>query len=325
MKLQLIIPQYNETEDVVKNMLDSIEIQQGISLDDIEVLIGNDGSDIKLSKEFLDSYPFSIKYFEFEHTSPAGTRQRLFDKATADYVMFCDADDMFFSVVGLYTIMHFIKQGVDALVCDFMEEIKDLNSGNISYFTHHKDDRFVHGKVYRRQHILDNGIIWREDIRYHEDSAYNILAIQTAKNVEYFTSSPIYLWKWRDNSVCREDPLYVLKTYTRMIYSHSYLINDLIHKGMEKVAMQQVGTLVYNIYYMLNKDIWLDPMNAKYRYETEKCFKDYFAKYKLLFNTISDKDRKFIISGIKHRVLTEGVLLEKFTFDDWLKHIEALE
>ena len=323
MKLQLIIPQYNETEDIVKNMLDSIKIQQGVDLNDIEVLIGNDGSDIKLSEDFLRSYPFSIKYFEFEHTSPAGTRQRLFDKATADYVMFCDADDMFFSVVGLYTIMYHINEGFDALICDFMEEIKVKDT--VTYVCHHADDRFVHGKVYRRQHILDNNIIWREDIRYHEDGSYNVLAIKTAKDVKHFEKAPIYLWKWRDNSICRNDRLYVLKTYTRMIYSNSYLVQDLLDRNMEDEAKYQVGLLVYNTYFMLNKSVWLDPMNAKYRYETEKCFKDYFTKHKELFNLLDNSKKNYIVAGVKRRVLEEGVFLEKFTFDEWVKHIKELD
>ena len=62
MKLQLIIPQYSETEDIIKNMLNSIEIQKGIDFNEFEVLIGNDGSDVKLSEEFLNKYSYSIKY-----------------------------------------------------------------------------------------------------------------------------------------------------------------------------------------------------------------------------------------------------------------------
>ena len=57
MKLQLLIPQFNETDEVMRPMLESISIQQGVDLkNDIEVLIGNDGSDIKLSEELLGSY-----------------------------------------------------------------------------------------------------------------------------------------------------------------------------------------------------------------------------------------------------------------------------
>lgn len=324
MKLQLLIPQYNETEDDAKNMLDSLKVQQGVDFNDFEVLIGNDGSDIKLSEDFLKSYPYSIQYFQFEHTSPAGARQRLFDKATAEYVMFCDADDMFFSILGLYTIFAFIRKGFDSLVADFYEELKDRNTGFSRYVPHHHDDRFVHGKVYRRRHIIDNKITWREDIQYHEDSNYNILAIETSKVKEY-CKIPIYLWKWRDNSVCRADPLYVLKTYTRMIYSNAYLVQDFIDRNMWDKAKFHTGVLVYNTYYMLNKPQWLDPMNAEHRYKTEKCFKEYFKEHKELFDRIDSRTRQIIISGVKRRVLNEGVTLEKFTFDEWIKHIERLE
>lgn len=324
MKLQLLLPQYSETEDIVKNMLDSIEIQKGVDFNEFEVLIGNDGSDVKLSEDFLNKYSYSIKYFQFEHTSPAGTRQRLFDKATADYVMFCDIDDMFLNILAFATIFAFIDKGFDSLICDFVEEIIDRNTGEHHYIPHVKDDRFVHGKVYRRQHIIDNNIVWREDIRYHEDGTYNVLAIQTSKT-KLYCKNPLYLWKWRDSSICRADPLYVLKTYTRMIYSNAYLIQDFLDRKMFDMAKMYVGILIYNTYYMLNKEIWLDPMNAKYRYETEKCFKDYYAKHKELFNMLDDHTRREVIAGIKRRVLGEGVTLEKFTFDEWIKHIEELE
>lgn len=324
MKLQILIPQYNETDDIVCNMLDSIKIQQGIDFNDFEVLFGNDGSDIKLSEELFKQYPFSIKYFQYEHTSPAGTRQKLFEEATADYVMFCDADDMFLSILALNVIFSFIQKGFDALISDFMEEIHDKKNDRILFVPHLKDQVFVHGKVYRRQHIIDNKIEWKADIRYHEDGSYNLLAIHTAKTLKH-CNMPIYLWKWRDNSICREDPLYVLKTYTRMIYSNAYLIQDFLDRNMIKQAKMYTATLFYGTYYMLNKPIWLDPMNSKYRYETEKCFKEYYKNHKDLFNSLDESDRNKVIAGSKRRVLTEGVMLEQFTFDEWIKHIEELE
>ena len=324
MKLQLLIPQYQETDDIVSNMLDSIKMQQGADLNEIEVLYGNDGSDVKLSEDLFKKYPFSIKYFQFEHTSPAGTRQHLFEKATADYVMFCDADDMFLSVLGLNAIFAFIEKGFDALITEFMEEVIDKNTGKSIFTPHKKDQTFVHGKVYRRQHLIDNNIVWKPDVKYHEDSGYNILAINTAKSVKY-CGFPIYLWKWRSNSVCREDPLYILKTYTRMIYSNTYLVQDFLDRGMLEQAKFYTATLIYNTYYMLNKPMWTDPMNAKYRYETEKCFKQYFISHRDLFNSLDIQVRNKVISGAKHRVLMEGVMLEQFTFEDWIKHIEELE
>jgi glycosyltransferase involved in cell wall biosynthesis len=229
MKLQLLIPQYNETEDVIRPMLDSIRTQQGVDLKDIEVLIGNDGSDFKLSEEFLGSFPFSIRYEIFDHSGLPGTRGRLFDLATADYVMFCDADDMFFTNLALYTIFAYTDKGCDALVCDFMEEVIDKKSGRSLFFPHKKDSTFVHGKVYRRQFLLDNHIVWHPDVKCHEDSGYNCLALKVAKDVKH-CQIPLYLWKWREGSICRKDPLYVPKTYTRMIYSNGWLVKDLLDR-----------------------------------------------------------------------------------------------
>ena len=324
MKLQLLIPQYNETEDVIRPMLDSIRTQQGVDLKDIEVLIGNDGSDFKLSEEFLGSFPFSIRYELYEHTGLPGTRSKLFDLATADYVMFCDADDMFFTNLALYTIFAYTNKGCDALVCDVMEEVLDKKSGRSLFFPHKKDSTFVHGKVYRRQFLLDNHIVWHPDVKCHEDSGYNCLALKVAKDVKH-CQIPLYLWKWREGSICRKDPLYVPKTYTRMIYSNGWLVKDLLDRGMVEDARYYVAVLVYGTYYMLNKKIWLDPMNARYRYETEKCFQEYFKKHKILFQSVDPKIRNRIIAGTKRRVLNEGVLLEQFTFDEWIRHIEEME
>ena len=43
-KLDIIIPQYNETEEVIKPLLNSIENQRGISKDVFQVTIVNDHS-----------------------------------------------------------------------------------------------------------------------------------------------------------------------------------------------------------------------------------------------------------------------------------------
>ena len=324
MKLQLLIPQFNETDDVMRPMLESISTQQGVDLkNDIEVLIGNDGSDIKLSEKFLGSFSYSIRYFQFEHTGLPGTRGKLYDLATADYVMFSDADDMFLTNVALYTIFSFITKGFDALVVDFMEEVVDRKTGRSMFFPHKKDSTFVHGKIYRRQFLLDNHIVWHPDVKCHEDSGYNSLALKLAKDLKY-CQTPLYLWKWREGSICRKDPLYVPKTYTRMIYSNSWLVKDFLDRGLVEEAKYYTAMLVYGTYFMLNKPIWLDPMNAQYRYETEKCFQEYFRKNRALFLSVDPKVRDRIIAGTKRRVLNEGVLLEKFTFDDWIKHIEEM-
>lgn len=325
MKLQLLITQYNEIEDVIRPMLTSIETQQGVDLKkDIEVIIANDGSDVKLSGDFLGSFSYPIRYIHCEHSGLPGCRAHLMDEATAEYVMFCDADDMFLSNLALYTILAVLEKGCDALVCDFYEEVQDKNTGRSGFFQHRRDQSFVHGKVYRRQFLLENHIVWHPDILCHEDSCFNLLALKIAKDVKY-CGLPLYLWKWRDVSICRGDRLYVPKTYVHMIESNARLVQDFLERGMVEEARYYANVLLYGTYYMLNKPIWTDPMNAKYRCRTEKCFQEYYRSHRSLIRGIDPKVEKAIIQGTKRRVLNEGVLLEGFTFDDWIRHIEELE
>ena len=99
MKLQILVPQYNETEDVITPLLKSLAIQQGIDLSEIGVIIVNDGSEVILNEEFLHSFPFSVEYIKAEHGGVSAARNRALEASTAEYVMFCDADDMFCSML----------------------------------------------------------------------------------------------------------------------------------------------------------------------------------------------------------------------------------
>ena len=46
-KLQILVPQYKETEVIIKPLRDSIEVQQNVDLqNDIGVIIVNDGTEV---------------------------------------------------------------------------------------------------------------------------------------------------------------------------------------------------------------------------------------------------------------------------------------
>ena len=65
MRLQILVPQYKETDKEVKPLLDSIAVQQSVDLEnDVGVIIVNDGSDVFLSDELINSYPFKIEYYK---------------------------------------------------------------------------------------------------------------------------------------------------------------------------------------------------------------------------------------------------------------------
>ena len=325
MKLQILIPQYKETEEIIKPLLDSISLQQNVDLaKDVGVIIANDGTDVKLSEDFLKSYPFKIEYLECEHRGVSATRNACLDKATADYVMFCDADDMFCNVCGLWIIFREIENGVfDSLVSIFMEELKLPDTNQITYINRELDSTFVHGKIHNRKYLLDNNIRWNDSLTIHEDSYFNCLCQRLSENVKY-CQTPFYLWKWRDNSVCRRDPKYILKTYNNMLDSNTALVEEFLKRGKFQLAQFYSMSMIYDAYFTMNKDEWINQENKEYRDKTELRFKEYYLKFKAITDSISLPEKAQIIAGIKNRMFQEGLLMESVTFDDWIKHILEL-
>ena len=55
MKLQILVPQYKETDEVVKPLLDSIAIQQNVDFSEVGVSVCTHGSDVHLSLDLLSS------------------------------------------------------------------------------------------------------------------------------------------------------------------------------------------------------------------------------------------------------------------------------
>lgn len=325
MKLQILVPIYKETFSVLKPLLDSIAIQQNVDFDDIGVIICSDGPDSLIHIEDMADqyYPFEIKYREKPHRGVSATRNSCLDLAKADYVMFCDADDMFFNACGLYMIFREIDNGgFDSLVSSFIEETRDPATNAPIYINRDMDSTFVHGKVHRRKYLVDNNIRWNESLTIHEDSYFNILCQKLSTNVKY-CPSPFYLWKWRDDSVCRHDPKYILKTYNNMLDSNTALVEQFLKRFKMPEAQMHVCSMIYDAYFTLNKDEWITQENQEYRDAVEKRFKQYYKQFKQLFEAVPTEVRLQIVAGIRNRMYGEGLLMEHVTFDDWIKKINS--
>ena len=324
MKLQILVPQYKETDEVIKPLLDSIAIQQSVDMNDVGVIVCNDGSATFLSRGFLSSYPFTIEYYGEPHRGVSATRNSCLDKATADYVMFCDADDMFYNACGLWILFREMKTGFDGIVSTFVEETRNPETKQVEYINHEMDSTFVHGKVYRRQYLIDNGIRFNDKLTIHEDSYFNILAQNLSKDIKY-CSTPFYLWKWRDESVCRHDPKYMLKTYRNMLDSNDALIDEFLSRGMQDKVSFFTVFMIFDAYYTMNKPEWIDQENQEYRNSTELRFAEWFNKHEDIWNNTPINDKMMISNQVRSRSVMEGMRMEAITIDSWLKHIKEME
>lgn len=322
MKLQILIPHYTEPTGEIRPLLDSIALQQNVNFADISVIVCHDGPEAPPLEE-VDGYPFEIRQIRQAHKGVSAARNACLDAATADYVMFCDADDMFCDVCGLYIIGREMDNGgFDTFVSKFREETRTPD-GLPVYIDRENDPVFVHGKVHRRAYLVENQIRWNESLTIHEDSFFNILCRElAAPGRAKYCPMPFYLWRWRDASVCRHDPDYLLKTYPHMLDSNDALVDEFVRRMREDKANASVGMMVFDAYYTLNKPSWLDKTNAAYRETVERRFAAYWAKHRAKFETLTAQEQMMISQAVRQRSAAEGMLMEALTLQQWLKEIE---
>ena len=319
MKLQLLVPQYKEDENMVRMLLDSLVLQQGVDLNEVGVVIVNDGTDVKLSNEFIGSYPFKIKYVHAPHGGVSAARNVALQEAEADYVMFCDADDMFLNNCGVWLIFNEIEKGeFDAFISPFSEET--YSNGKHNYINHpNTDGTFVHGKIYRRQFLLDKHIFWDKDLTIHEDSYFNYLArVNAAKDKLRLGKDVFYLWKYRPDSVCRTQKDWTVKSYTHMIKSTEHLVDELLRRGLMEYAKEASMNLIYRTYFQANTDAWNKDENREYAEADMTAFREYYKKYGPVADLLNEKKKKELWHIIREQAYKEGTVFMKFTFHDWI-------
>lgn len=324
MKLQILVPHFKETAEEIEPLLDSIAIQQAVDLAEVGVVIAYDGPDAAPLPvgAWAEKYPFAIEHVQAPKGGVSATRNAALDAATADYVMFCDADDMFCHACGLHIIFNETRSGFDTMTSTFIEETRNPETKEPLYVNHDMDSTFVHGKVHRRGYLIDNGIRFNPALTIHEDSYFNILAQNLTENAKY-CPHPFYLWRWRDSSVCRHDPDYILKTYNNMLDSNDALVNEFDKRDRHDKAVFYGAFMVLDAYYTMNKREWLDKTHKDYRDAVERRFSRYYADHKDLWDEVSDADRMAISNGVRSRSVMEGMPMETITIDAWLDHVQA--
>lgn len=324
MKLQILVPHYHEEPEVIEPLLDSIAIQQAIDFNEVGVIIAYDGKDAyDLPVMDWDSkYPFKIEHVHADKGGVSATRNAALDAAQSEYIMFCDADDMFCHACGLYIIFQEIEKGFDTITSQFIEETRNPETKAIVYINHDMDSTFVHGKVHRRKYLIENQIRWNPALTIHEDSFFNILARELAPpDRAKYCPTAFYLWKWRDESVCRHDPDYILKTYNNLIDSNDALVGEFTKKGADDKARFYVGFMLFDAYYTMNKKEWKSKTNKQYREAVDKRIGRYFKKHKSEWIKITDQEKMIISNGVRSRSVGEGMQMEAMTMDQWLKQI----
>jgi hypothetical protein len=161
-----------EDETIVSRFLRSLERQQGV---EFSVLFCTDGG-IKLDEEFFSKFDLNLTYAYLPHSGVCHTRNILMDKSEADYIMFCDVDDCFIADDGLLSLMAIMNEtDADIVGSPYLYEMM-MDNKDCKYNTLERDTIRLHGKIFRKQYLIDNDIRFPDELETSGDMAFLWLA-----------------------------------------------------------------------------------------------------------------------------------------------------
>lgn len=223
-KLDILVNHYQESPEIVRRLLDSIQKQRSIRLSDIRILMFSDGTEHALKSEDLSGYSFHIEYQALPHHGVCATRNSLLDNAQAKYVIFCDCDDEFSKDYALNHLLAIVeKSGADIVGAAFDRENK--TESGFEYIPYKRQIRWLHCKIFRRQYLITKKIRFPDEMLFSGDMYFLFLAFYMTARVKWVDES-LYTWKWMPVSVTRGKTFYPIRTYGNVIECYRLLVAE---------------------------------------------------------------------------------------------------
>lgn len=321
--ISLVVTHCTESWNVCKPLFDSITIQTDFDLDNLEVIIVNDGMDNKLPTEELNLYPFCIKQFNIEHKGVSAARNEGIKQATGEYIMFCDCDDMFCSMFSLQIYDKAIKEApYDIIRGSFIED--QFIEEDWKLIRHDNDITFVHGKLYRTEFIRENDLRFDESLTIHEEAVFVTLANIITRNIRE-TQVATYLWKYREDSIVRKDPeMFIFKTYSNLMAVRRALCEELLKREYITEYRQAIVKTIIDSYYDFQKLDALKPENADMILKAKKSFKKFYNRFKDEYREVNVNDIRDMMCVCRPTAVANGMRVEQQSLKEFLTEIVNL-
>lgn len=207
-KVSIIVPVYNG-QDFINRCLNSL-INQTYS--NVEIIVINDGSTDN-SLDLLKKYNDKIILINKENSGVSDSRNLGLEKASGDYIMFCDIDDWYEKVtvekavceIGNYDLLKYretrvfsdgssIKRKENLAPMLYEKEEIDIvirRLFDLSWATH------IYCFIYKTEIIKKNNIRFNSKIRYGEDANFILQYLLKVKNIKVIDE---YLYNYYENS-----------------------------------------------------------------------------------------------------------------------------
>lgn len=322
--VNIIIPVYNNKEQL-REALFSVANQTKRT---IVTTIVDDCSTEDLSEviDFFSGF-LNIKYIRLDkNIGPGGARQIGIDNVNAqffDYIMFLDSDDKLYpkAVESLYRVAK--SSNADFVVSNIEQERK---GGNKEILTGENNLTWLHGKMYRYNFLKENNICFYNEIKWNEDSTFNLECRHTTKKIALLDEIT-YLWREANSSVTRdkEDKFgYNKNGVEHYILGQCYAIlrvlenNNLSIKDKETIGLSLSS--IYHNFQSLKQDkeeVYIRTKNKIEEVLNNKIFIEYFNNKIFL--------KKFCMKLQAVKIDREETVIYSETILQWLDRYDNKE
>lgn len=298
-------------------------LQRNVNWDDVGVILVNDGEESALPDDLFRDYPYRVKNLTIPHGGVSRARNAGIDASEADWVMICDFDDQICSSLGLQIIFDAIKDDdKDMYWSHFLEEVV-FPDGSIKLLPHNRDVIFIHGKIFRRQWLKDNGIRFHDGLTLHEDVYMNTLAQAIAPEDRIGElKTAFYLWCNNPQSVGRSYEHFIMETYDHLMKQRNEIAKEFRRRGMEAQVKIAVCKTIIDAYYDFMTVDWHRPEHKKWLEKNERWFCTFLKKWGQVYAESDVTAIAKLAEGSRDfHYKQQCFLMESITLVDFLKHM----
>lgn len=320
--MTVVVPVYN-VEKYLANSLDSI-IEA--SIDDMEILVVNDGStdnSEEIILKYQKIYPKLIRYIKQENHGLGNVRNVGLKEAKGKYIASIDSDDTI-NPVFFEEALKYMQEDIDIIICDWLT-VTDENKYETAALDYiFNDINRYEGLLYTTimpstcNKIVKKSLYKELDLTYIEDKfedlSTNPFVMLRAETIKYI-NKPYYEYYIRSNSIMRTKPGLSMIDIIKIVNERLEKYKDYINVDIEKFKYYTFSWRIEE--YVINQLYTIDDEEIEnyVKYMTtnlKNIILDTFnnSLYKERLNTLKTKELKDYI--VKRNKAFEKGTLTKF-------------
>ena len=320
--MTVVVPVYN-VEKYLANSLDSI-IEA--SIDDMEILVVNDGStdnSEEIILKYQKMYPKLIRYIKQENHGLGNVRNVGLKEARGKYIASIDSDDTI-NPLFFEETLKYMKEDIDIIICDWLTVTDETRYETAALDYIFADINRYEGLLYTTimpstcNKIVKKSLYEELDLTYIEDKfedlSTNPFVMLRAETIKYI-NKPYYEYYIRSNSIMRTKPglsmIDIIKNVNERLEKYKDYINVDIEKFKYYTFSWRIEEYVINQLYTIDEeeiDNYVKYMTINLKAIMLDTFNN--SLYKERLNTLKTKELKDYI--VKRNKAFEKGTLTKF-------------